>query len=75
MSSYTAKLLGMDGIKVSVEPQKLVFKKEHEKLSYTLTLEGPKSLEEDVIHGSLSWVHDGGKYVVRSPIVATSVTP
>ncbi|KAL3583744.1 hypothetical protein D5086_014805 [Populus alba] len=75
MSSYTAKLLGMDGIKMSVEPQKLVFKKEHEKLSYTLTLEGPKSLKEDVVHGSLSWVHDGGKHVVRSPIVATSITP
>lgn len=74
-SNYTAKLIGMDGIKVSVEPQKLVFKKKLEKLSYALTLEGPRSLKEDVVHGSLSWVHDGGKYVVRSPIVATSVTP
>ncbi|KAJ6678406.1 SUBTILISIN-LIKE PROTEASE SBT1.9 [Salix viminalis] len=75
MSNYSAKLIGMDGIKVSVEPQKLVFKKKLEKLSYTLTLEGPRSLKEDVVHGSLSWVHDGGKYVVRSPVVATSVTP
>ncbi|KAJ6740335.1 SUBTILISIN-LIKE PROTEASE SBT1.9 [Salix purpurea] len=61
--------------KVSVEPQKMVFKKKLEKLSYTLTLEGPRSLKEDVVHGSLSWVHDGGKYIVRSPVVATSVIP
>ncbi|CAK7337692.1 unnamed protein product [Dovyalis caffra] len=75
ISSYTAKLTGMEGIKVTVEPQKLAFKKKHEKLSYTLTLEGPKSMKEDLVHGSLSWVHDGGKCVVRSPIVATSLTP
>uniref|UniRef100_A0A6N2M5F4 Inhibitor I9 domain-containing protein n=1 Tax=Salix viminalis TaxID=40686 RepID=A0A6N2M5F4_SALVM len=38
MSNYSAKLIGMDGIKVSVEPQKLVFKRTED---YTLTLEGP----------------------------------
>ncbi|KAJ4836500.1 hypothetical protein Tsubulata_035488 [Turnera subulata] len=75
MSSYTAKVTGMGGVKVSVVPQRLVFTKQHEKLSYKLIVEGPKLLAEDVMHGSLSWVHDGGKYVVRSPIVATSLIP
>ncbi|XP_025013919.2 subtilisin-like protease SBT3 [Ricinus communis] len=73
ISSYTAKLTPMKGIKVSVVPKKLVFRKKYEKLSYKLTLEGPKSMKEDVVHGSLSWVHDEGKYVVRSPIVATDL--
>ncbi|KDP31945.1 hypothetical protein JCGZ_12406 [Jatropha curcas] len=75
ISNYTAKLTKMNGIKVSVEPQKLAFKKKNEKLRYKLIIEGPKLLEEDVVYGSLSWVHDGGKYVVRSPIVATNLVP
>ncbi|GMY11777.1 subtilisin-like protease SBT1.9 [Fagus crenata] len=71
--SYSAKLTGMNGFKVKVEPEKLVFKKKYEKQSYKLSLEGPKVLKEVVVHGSLSWVDDDGKYVVRSPIVATSL--
>lgn len=72
-SSYTAKLTPMEGLKVKVEPRKLVFSQKYEKLSYKLTLEGPKWMEEDVVHGHLSWVSSDGKYVVRSPIVATSI--
>ncbi|XP_021803653.1 subtilisin-like protease SBT1.9, partial [Prunus avium] len=74
-SVYTAKLTAMAGLKVKVEPERLVFKNKYEKLSYKLTLEGPKLLKEDVVQGSLSWVDDGGKYVVRSPIVATNLVP
>ena len=73
--AYTAKLTGMDGIKVLVEPQKLVFKQKYEKQSFKLRLEGPKLLKTDVIFGTLSWMDDDGKYMVRSPIVATSITP
>lgn len=73
ISSYTAKVTPMAGIKVNVEPWTLMFNKKNEKLSFKLTLEGPKLLEEIVVHGSLSWVHDGGKYIVRSPIVATGL--
>ncbi|KAJ9693216.1 hypothetical protein PVL29_012102 [Vitis rotundifolia] len=72
-SSYTAKLTPMEGLKVKVEPRKLVFSHKYEKLSYKLTLEGPKWMKEDVVHGHLSWVSSDGKYVVRSPIVATSI--
>ena len=73
--TYTAKLTGMDGIKLRVEPQKLIFKQRYEKQSYKLSLEGPRLLKTDVIIGYLSWVDDDGKYMVRSPIVATSITP
>ncbi|XP_022775182.1 subtilisin-like protease SBT1.9 [Durio zibethinus] len=73
--AYTAKLTGMDGIKVIVEPQKLVFKQKYEKQSYKLRLEGPKLLKKDVVFGALSWTDDDGKYMIRSPIVATSITP
>ncbi|XWS41900.1 hypothetical protein CRYUN_Cryun17cG0121800 [Craigia yunnanensis] len=73
--AYTAKLTGMDGVKVMVEPQKLVLKQKYEKQSYKLRLEGPKLLKTDVIFGALSWTDDDGKYMVRSPIVATSITP
>ncbi|XVF17675.1 hypothetical protein REPUB_Repub10bG0143900 [Reevesia pubescens] len=73
--AYTVKLTGMDGIQVMVEPQKLIFKHKYEKQSYKLRLEGPKLLKKDVIFGTLSWIDDDGKYMVRSPIVATSITP
>ncbi|GKU98944.1 hypothetical protein SLEP1_g11878 [Rubroshorea leprosula] len=74
-ASYTAELTGLDGIKVTVEPWKLEFRKKQEKQSYRLSLEGPKWMEKEVVHGSLSWVDDEGKYVVRSPIVATMLRP
>lgn len=74
-TAYTAKLTGIDGLKVYVEPQRLVFKQKYEKQSYKLTLEGPKLLEKEVVYGSISWVDDDGRYEVRSPIVATNLVP
>jgi subtilisin family serine protease len=74
-SSYTAELTPINGLKVKVEPEKLIFKHKYEKQSYKLSLEGPKCLKEVVIHGSLSWVDERGKYVVTSPIAATSIMP
>ncbi|KAJ0097860.1 hypothetical protein Patl1_28678 [Pistacia atlantica] len=74
-ASYTANLTGLDDLKVFVEPQRLVFKQKFEKKKYKLSLEGPKLLKKVVVYGSLNWVDDNGKYVVRSPIVATSLVP
>ncbi|KAM6591368.1 hypothetical protein CsatA_013973 [Cannabis sativa] len=74
-SSYSVKVTAMKELKVKVEPMKLVFKKKYDKLSYKLSLEGPKVLKAEVVLGSLSWVEETGKYVVRSPIVATSIDP
>ncbi|XP_016466644.1 subtilisin-like protease SBT3 [Nicotiana tabacum] len=72
-SVYTANLTPMGKFKVSVVPEKLVFKEKYEKLSYKLRIEGPIVMDDNVVYGSLSWVETGGKYVVRSPIVATSI--
>ncbi|PRQ48006.1 putative tripeptidyl-peptidase II [Rosa chinensis] len=72
-SCYSVNFTAMPGFKLKVEPQRLTFKKKYEKRSYKLTLESPKFLKEVVVQGSLSWVDDGGKYKVRSPIVATNI--
>ncbi|KAK9096960.1 hypothetical protein Sjap_022457 [Stephania japonica] len=72
-STYIAKLTDMGEVKVSVEPSKLVFKQKQQKLSYKLTLKGPRRGNDRVNYGSLTWVSNGGKYVVRSPIAATNL--
>ncbi|XP_059287150.1 subtilisin-like protease SBT3 [Lycium ferocissimum] len=73
VSTYTAKLTSMDEYKVSVEPDKLVFKEKYEKQSYKLRIEGPLLVDKFLVSGSLSWVETSGKYVVKSPIVATTI--
>lgn len=65
----------MIGLKVSVIPDKLEFRAKYEKLSYKLIIEGPALLDETVTFGYLSWVDVGGKHIVRSPIVSTSLSP
>ncbi|KAJ4966564.1 hypothetical protein NE237_018413 [Protea cynaroides] len=74
MSRYTAKVTAMDGFEVTVVPDKLVFRDKYETLSYKLKVEERKRMKEVVIHGALSWVEDGEKYVVRSPIAVTSLS-
>ncbi|MCD9643619.1 hypothetical protein HAX54_031234 [Datura stramonium] len=73
MSIYKAKLTQMGEYKVSVAPEKLVFKKKYEKQSYKLRIEGPLLVENHLVYGSLSWIETAGKYVVKSPIVATTI--
>ncbi|KAL3321904.1 hypothetical protein AABB24_039493 [Solanum stoloniferum] len=72
-STYTAKLTPMDKYTVSVAPDKLVFKEKYEKQSYKLRIEGPLLVDNYLVYGSLSWVDTSGKYVVKSPIVATTI--
>ncbi|URE36230.1 Peptidase inhibitor I9 [Musa troglodytarum] len=64
------------GFTVSVVPEKLSFKEKYQKQSFTLTLkENTREKKDAVLLGSLTWVDDTEKYVVRSPIVATTVRP
>ncbi|KAK8298807.1 hypothetical protein V6Z11_D05G280800 [Gossypium hirsutum] len=69
---YKASLTAMKGVKVSVEPDTLVFKEINEKRSFKLSIEGPRQLDKTVSFGYLIWEDSQRKHVVRSPIVATS---
>lgn len=72
-ATYRANVRPVKGFLVRVVPNELEFKRKYEKLSFTLILEGRMGAKQDeVVHGSLSWVDERRKYVVRSPIVATS---
>ncbi|GMJ15349.1 Subtilisin-like protease 1.9 [Hibiscus trionum] len=71
-STYKANVTPVNGLKVTVEPDILVFKAKYEKKSFKLSVEGPRQLNEAVSFGYLTWEDNGRKHVVRSPIVATS---
>jgi len=73
VTTYNVKVKQVKGFSVRVVPKKMVFREKYEKQSFILILEGHMGVKQDeVVHGSLSWVDDKGKYVVRSPIVATT---
>ncbi|KAL8225833.1 hypothetical protein R6Q57_018390 [Mikania cordata] len=73
-SVFTATLTPVGGLNVSVSPEKLSFRSMNEKKSYKLRIEGLNTLQDEVVFGFLSWADSKGKFVVRSPIVATSLT-
>ncbi|KAK6245221.1 hypothetical protein SCA6_008311 [Theobroma cacao] len=71
-STYKATVTPINGVKVTVEPDQLVFKEKNDKKNFKLSVEAPSQLDEAVSFGYLTWEDIGGKHVVRSPIVATS---
>ncbi|XP_023728471.1 subtilisin-like protease SBT3 [Lactuca sativa] len=72
-STFTAKLTSISGLNVTVTPKKLSFQSKNEKKSYKLRIEGPTTIQDQVVYGFLSWIESTRKIVVRSPIVATSL--
>ncbi|KAK9135962.1 hypothetical protein Syun_015292 [Stephania yunnanensis] len=73
-STYKATITPIDGFQVTVMPETLAFDEKYQKLSYKLSIEGPRMMKQVVAHGSLAWNEIGGKYVVRSPIVTTRLS-
>ncbi|CAJ2663120.1 unnamed protein product [Trifolium pratense] len=71
-TTYVAIITPIAGFNVSVIPDKLVFSKMNEKLSYKLRIDGPGMTQEnEVAFGYLTWQDE--KHVVRSPIVVTNI--
>jgi len=70
-TTYKASVIAPRGSRVVVKPQKLVFREQHEKQSYSLTIKYKSNNEEEVSFGSLVWKEVGGKHSVRSPIVVS----
>ncbi|CAK8560608.1 unnamed protein product [Lathyrus sativus] len=70
-TTYVANFTPIKGFNISVIPNKLVFSKKNEKLSFKLKIEGSINTQNDeVVFGYLTW--EDGKHVVRSPIVVTT---
>ncbi|TQE10679.1 hypothetical protein C1H46_003582 [Malus baccata] len=72
-STYVASLTPLKGFVVGVVPEKLEFTEVGEKLSFVMSIKGPRVMKEAVVFGSLSWVESEGEHVVRSPVVASSL--
>ncbi|XP_058089076.1 subtilisin-like protease SBT3 [Magnolia sinica] len=69
-STYKAELsVQANGYLVSVQPDTLVFGKKYEKLSFTLTVKDSPERKGEISYGYLTWVDDGKKHTVSSPIV------
>ncbi|KZV54568.1 hypothetical protein F511_01366 [Dorcoceras hygrometricum] len=74
-ATYRVKVQNPKDSTITVSPQTLIFKKKNEKQTYSLTIRY-KTYKEYVINdGSVTWVEDGGKLTVRSPIVVTPASP
>ncbi|XP_072970663.1 subtilisin-like protease SBT3 [Typha angustifolia] len=75
-TSYRAVVDAPSGMKVAVIPQMLSFENKYSKQEFSVTveinLEGKARVHGDYIgnYGFLRWYEDGGKHVVRSPIVS-----
>lgn len=74
-ASYRVQVTAPSGSSVSVVPATLVFGKRYEKQSYTLTIEYSSDKDGAITFGSISWVEDNGKHIVRSPIVVAPTIP
>ncbi|PRQ27709.1 putative tripeptidyl-peptidase II [Rosa chinensis] len=73
-STYIASVTAVKGFEVGVVPNKLVFRREGEQLSFKLSIRGRRLMKETVAFGYLTWVDTEGQHVVRSPIVATKLS-
>lgn len=71
---YTARVSSSNGTQISVSPNRLVFKAKYEKRKFSLMLKSEMKKENVVPFGSLEWVEETGRHVVRSPLVVLPST-
>ncbi|KAK1584185.1 hypothetical protein Q3G72_030617 [Acer saccharum] len=71
-SSYVISTNAPKGISVKVNPDKLQFSKNGQKLSYQVTFSSTGSSLKEDLFGSITW--SNGKYKVRIPFVVSSST-
>ncbi|CAA0838691.1 Subtilisin-like serine endopeptidase family protein [Striga hermonthica] len=67
---YYAKVDAPNNTQIRVWPRRLIFNNKYDKGSYNLTIQykvPPPTAH--VLHGSVTWIDEGGKHTVRSPIV------
>ncbi|CAA0816873.1 Subtilisin-like protease SBT1.6 [Striga hermonthica] len=67
---FHAKVDAPNNTNIQVWPRRLIFNNKYDKGSYNLTIHykvPPPTAH--ALHGSLSWIDEGGKHTVRSPIV------
>lgn len=68
-ATYKAEVIAPEHTVVTVSPETLVFKKQNENQSYTMTIQYKGNENGTVLFGTLDWVEENGKYRVKSPIV------
>ncbi|KAI3465337.1 hypothetical protein Pfo_022000 [Paulownia fortunei] len=73
--TYKVKVKRPKDSVITVSPEKLVFQKKNEKLSFSLTIRYKTYREYVINHGSITWVEEKGTHTVRSPIVVTPANP
>ncbi|KAL1215690.1 Subtilisin-like protease SBT1.6 [Cardamine amara subsp. amara] len=75
---YRAKIESPRGVTITVKPPRLVFSSAVKRRSYAVTVTvDPRNMvlgETGAVFGSVTWF-DGGKHVVRSPVVVTQMNP
>ncbi|KZV31046.1 subtilisin-like protease [Dorcoceras hygrometricum] len=74
-TSYKVQVTPPKGSILTVEPDILKFGHKYDKQSYSLTVQYANHNTREIAFGSLSWVEDNGKHVVRSPIVVSPMIP
>ncbi|KAF6135848.1 hypothetical protein GIB67_028167 [Kingdonia uniflora] len=67
--TYSGKLTQPSGAIVSVSPNKLVFQKKFETLSFVVNIMDTLQRNDKISSGVLVWIDTNGKHRVRSPIV------
>ncbi|XP_042033281.1 subtilisin-like protease SBT3 [Salvia splendens] len=68
-ATYAVKVKAPKNSIVKVSPDALFFRKNYDKISYSVTIQYTSRGELESIDGSLTWIEVNGKHTVRSPIV------